>query len=116
MGMSAADRDAQFRIPRTVDPADRRGIALPVERFEAAQPPHGFAPWQTGNRWRWMQHAGQGKRGLSRGRGGDGGMQMHQLPMTGQLGASRASWLQPAIDQVVGDRLSDQFMLPTIFV
>ena len=41
---------------------------------------------------------------------------MHQLPMTGQLGASRASWLQPPIDQVVGDRLSHQFMLPTILV
>ena len=67
MGMSAADRNAQFRIPRTVDPADRRGVALPVERFEAAQPTHGFAPWQTGHGRGRVQHAGQGKRGLSRG-------------------------------------------------
>ena len=59
--MSAADGNAQLRIPSLVDPTDGRCIAIALERFERLQPMHGLPPWQASYRWSWVQCGGESK-------------------------------------------------------
>jgi hypothetical protein len=60
--MSAADGNAQFRIPSLIDPTDGSGVATALEWFKRLQPMHGLPSWQSRYRGSWVECGCEGKR------------------------------------------------------